>query len=261
MDRRIFMRRTVTFGLLSFAITAAAAAATIDFVTTVEGAHSYSYAGHLSLRGVFSRIDISSGSHPLFNPANSIVTQKRGDVILVLNHRDRTYFFRDSAGMSGPLSTARGFEESTASNVSVEVEKVKGEPAEFNGRRLNHYSVRVRYNLMIMVAGEKVPAKVEMNGWLSTLADEIQEALPWGLHFAAKSGFPEIDRAIARKLPRGLPVRTRFVVSRRLGDGPSVTESISTEATSINETLPPAAVFSVPAGYKESQPQFSFGAD
>ena len=261
MERQhILMRRTVTFGLLSLLITTTAAAASLDFVTTVEGLQPYSYAGHLSLRGAFSRIDITSGRHPLFNPATSIVTQKRGDVILVLNHADRTYFFRGTGDMSGPLSTARGFEKSKASNVSVVVEKVVGEPAEFGGRRLNHYSIRIRYDLEILVENEKLPATVEMTGSLSTLADEIQDALPWGIHFAAKSGFPEIDRAIARKLPRGLPVRTKFVITRRVGEGPTITESILTEATSLNETLAPAAVFSIPAGYKESQPRFSFGA-
>jgi hypothetical protein len=246
--------------VLSLTMSGAAMATSFDFATTIDGAHPYSYEGHMTVSNTFCRVDVTRGVHPLFNPGFTIISQRNGQVILVLDHKQKTYFVRETNGMSGPLATVRGFARSTAANASVRIHSEGGEIGAAGARRTTRYSLHITYDMKIAVEDEQFSATVDVSGSLWTLDGPLQTALPWGIQFGAKTGFPDIDRAIARKMPNDVPVRQLITVSRRIGDGPPVTETMTTTTSNLSEEAPPPNIFGAPPDYKLREPNFSFGA-
>ena len=245
--------------VLSLGMACDAAATSFDFVTTIDGAHPYTYQGRMTISNTFCRVDVTRGIHPLFNPDYSIISQRNGRVILVLDHRQKTYFSRETNGMNGPLSTVRGFARSTASNAAIRIrsEGAATDPGE--SRRTLRYSIHITYDLEIVVDGERFPASVDISGSLWTVEGPPQTALPWGMQFAAKTGFPDIDLATARKMPHEVPVRQLITVTRRIGDGPPVTETMTTTTSNLSDAPPPPEIFGAPPDYKSREPNFNFG--
>jgi hypothetical protein len=246
--------------VLSLAMSGAALATSFDFVTTIDGAHPYSYEGRMTVSKTFCRVDVTRGAHPMFNPGYTVISQRNGQVILVLDHKQRTYFVRETNGMSGPLATVHGFAPSTAVNASIRIHSEGGETGVAEARRTTRYSLHITYNLQIAVDDEKFLATVDVSGSLWTLDGTLQTALPWGMQFAVKTGFPDIDRAIARKMPYDLPVRQLITVTRRIGDGPPVTETMTTTTSNISDEPSASSIFGALPDYKLREPNFSFGA-
>jgi hypothetical protein len=193
-----------------------------------------------------SRVDITSGTHPLFNPNHSIITRRGGAEIVVLDHERHTYFVRNTSDMGGHLAAARGIGKTTASHAQARVSR-DGE----------HVRLDVSYRLTMEVEGETMPATVDLQADVESSAIE-QRALPWGLQFAAKTGFADVDDLIARRLPDRLPKRLFVSVSRRISDGPMVTETITTTVSNINTTTIDRDEFLAPRGYRYEEPVFSF---
>jgi hypothetical protein len=223
----------------------ARAGVTCDFTTVVKG-NDYQYSGKMYIDGASSRVDIASGVHPLFNPHHSIITRDGGKEIVVLDHEHHTFFVRNTSAMGGHLATARGIGKTSASRPHARVTR--------EGERV---TVDVSYRLSMEVEGERMQATVDLLAEVDA-SDVEQHALPWGLQFAAKTGFPDVDDLIARRLPARLPKRQVVSVSRKISDGPMVTESITTTVTNVSESPLAADLFLAPYGYRYEEPVFSF---
>ncbi len=239
MIARLFLLLLLAIGV------EARAAVSFDFTTTVKG-NDFQYAGRMYIDGPNSRVDITSGTHPLFNPQRSIITRNDGREIVVLDHQRRTYFVRNTASMGGHLATARGIGKTNASRPRARVTR--------DGERV---TVDISYRLNMEVEGERMQATVDLLAEIDPSGIE-QRALPWGLQFAAKTGYADVDELIARRLPARLPMRQVVSVSRRIGDGPMVTESITTTVTNVSEAPVAAELFLAPYGYRYEEPVFSF---
>ncbi|HUP63276.1 MAG TPA: hypothetical protein VNA69_22995 [Thermoanaerobaculia bacterium] len=236
--------RSLLLLLLATAVQARAGVA-FDFATTLSG-NEYSYSGRMFIDKGSSRTDITAGTHPLFNPNFSIITRRNGKEIVVVDHARRTYFLRRTQHMGGHLAAARGIGKTTAFKPDLRVERID------QGVRIH-----ASYRLMMEIEGEKVPGTVALE---VTVEHEAvpQEALPWGLQFAAKTGFVDIDEAIARRLPRRLPRRQIVSASRRIADGPLVTETITTTISNVTQNEADEELFLAPRGYRYEEPVFDF---
>jgi hypothetical protein len=224
---------------------AAAAGTRFDFTTEVTG---YSYSGHMAIDGQRSRVDITEGTHPLFNPAFSIITRGGGKEIVVLDHKQHTYFVRHMTSMGGHLATARGLGRTTAEHPHVR--RTRPEP--------QTYVVHAGYDLLMEVEGEKLKGTVELEARFEIDPHVEQLALPWGLQFAAKTGYENVDRALADRIPDRLPLRQVVTVSRRIADGQLFTETITTTATNVRTEPMNNDEFLAPDGYTYKEPVFDF---
>jgi hypothetical protein len=235
------------FAVLVTIATSAAAGVRFDFSVELSG-DAYSYRGKIAIQGTSSRVDIVEGSHPLFNPNYTILTRAGGNEIVVLDHRRRTYWKRRTGDMAGHLATTRGIGKSTARRPRLET-----------AREGATQLLTARYELMMDVEGERFPGTVEMEARVETDARIEQRALPWGLVFAVKTGYEDIDRAIARRLTRNLPLHQVVTVSRRIADGPVVTETLTATVANLVEEDIAGDEFTAPAGYRYEEPAFVFG--
>lgn len=241
------MPRVALLLLIALTTVVAHAGVRFDFTTEVTG---YKYSGRMSIEDTRSRVDITEGAHPVFNPSHSIITRAGGKDILVLDHKNRTYFMRYSELIGGHLSTTRGIGRTTASKPRVSRTRVTGD----------RYVLNVAYRLSMDVEGEKLDGSVEMEAQFDLSPEIVQRALPWGLQFATKTGFPGIDRAIERWVPTRLPLRQVVSVSRRIADGPVVTETITTIASNVVSERIGDDEFHAPPGYRYQEPVFLFGS-
>ena len=243
----MIIRRLALFVAVLLPVSAAAAVRG-DF-TTVLTSPAYSYSGKLTIDRDRSRIDIHDGNHPMFNPKTSVITRDAGAEIIILDHERKSWSQRPGKALGGHLSTTRGINmTTTASKARVRTDREGAE-----------HRLYADYTITMEVEGERFPATVEMEVVTELGGLTRQEAFPWGLQFAAKTGFEEIDRQIERRMPMRLPVRQVVTASRQIEGGPKTTEVITITLANVTETTVDNDIFFPPKGYKYEVPVFEFG--
>lgn len=248
--------RIVT-GLLQVAAAAllaadARAGVVFDFAAEAPG---YSYSGTMTLEGPNSRLDISAGNHLLFNPAITHITRKEGAEIFVVDHSRRSYFHRlPPPEMRGPLSTTTGIGSSRL--VRSHVTRSRSKP---EGGRIERHLIRAEYSVEMDVDGEKLDAVIHLEVEVDADPGFEQRAFPWGLQYAAKTGFEKLDWALASRIPNRLPVRQVVRASRQIAGGPLMTETITITVSNVREADAGDGIFYPPPGYRYEEPVFRFG--
>ena len=232
--------------LLPFSLSAAVRC---DFTTELTSP-SYSYGGKLTIDKDRSRVDIHDGNHPLFNPSTSVITRDAGAEIIILDHDRKTWSQRPGKALGGHLSTTRGINMSTTASAA----QVRTD------RDADTHRLHANYTLMMEVEGERFPATVELEVVSDLGSAPRQMAFPWGLQFAAKTGFEEVDRLIERRMPMRLPSRQVVTASRQIEGGPKVTEVITITVSNVSETDVASDFFFPPKGYRYEMPVFEFGS-
>ncbi|HWS71455.1 MAG TPA: hypothetical protein VN605_05045, partial [Thermoanaerobaculia bacterium] len=202
-------RRGLLFILLActFAMADPAAAGwTIDFTIHNRSSASYSYRGRAFVEGDSVRYEVLEGKHVLFNPSMTVISRQGGKTLIVLDHRMKTYFMRDARNMAGPVSTWRAPGQQDTSSISARVTKDEAAKGEIAGRAAAKYDLKASYNIAMKMEGEKFRAHVdgEAEVWV---IDGKNESMPFGLSFALKSGVPEVDEQLAKRLgAKGFPI-------------------------------------------------------
>lgn len=235
----------------------AAAATTFTFECRNNGTVPYTFRGRAVVEGTSARYDVTEGSHPLFNPRMTVVSKDRGAVLMIMDHRQKTYFMRTTDSMTGQLALWKGPGKSRESRHEVLVAR-EDAPATIAGHDTTKYTVRAGYNLAMEVEGERLKGRVDAVASFWMMEGSL-DALPYGLHFALKTGFPTIDAEVAKALAgKGIPLREVVSVTRSIADGPTITESFTLEVTEVRNEPAEAAVFAPPPGYVYREPSFGF---
>lgn len=234
---------------------AAGAEAGARFDVVVE-APGYQYKGKVALEEKRLRIDISEGNHPLFNGKISIISREAGTEVLVIDHGNHTYFQRRVGHIGGPLPAARGIGNTKASRTHVDKSR---ERIDDGGPATERHTIEASYDLDMEVMGEELEGNVRMKAEFDIDPDIDQYAHPWGLQFAAKTGFERLDNAIARAVPNRLPLRQVVTVSRQIAGGPVITETMTVLVSNVIEEDIPDNEFYAPGGYPYQEPVFTFG--
>ncbi len=241
------LRRLALFVAVLFPLSAAAGLR-CDFTTELTSPE-YSYSGKLTIDRDRSRIDIHDGNHPMFNPKTSVITRDAGAEIIILDHERKSWSQRPGKALGGHLSTTRGINmATTASNARVRTDRDGAE-----------HRLHANYTLTMEVEGERFPATVELEVVTELGSLTRQEAFPWGLQFAAKTGFAEVDRLIERRMPMRLPVKQVVTASRQIEGGPKTTEVITITLANVSDADVENDIFFPPKGYKYEVPVFEFG--
>ena len=236
----------------------AAAGWTIDFTIHNQSSASYSYRGRAYVEGDSVRYEVLEWKHVLFNPSMTVISRQGGKTLIVLDHRMKTYFMRDARGMAGPVSTWHAPGQQDTSSVSARVTKDDAARSEIAGRAASKYDLKASYNIAMKIEGEKLRAHVDANGEVWVI-DAKNEAMPFGLTFALKSGIADVDAQFEKRLgTKGLPIRGNLSVTRKIGDGDAITESISFAVDKIEETKQPDSLFTAPPGYTWREPTFGY---
>src|SRR5207253_904488 len=192
------------------------------------------------------RYDVVEGKHVLFNPSMTVISRQGGKTLIVLDHRMKTYFLRDARNMAGPVSTWRAPGQQDTSSISTRVTKDETAKGEIAGRAAARYDVKASYNIAMKVEGEKFRAHVDGDGEVWVLEGK-NDSMPFGLTFALKSGVPEIDAQLEKRLgAKGFPIRGKLSVTRKIGDGDAITESIAFDVDKIEEKKQPESLFTAP---------------
>ena len=246
------LRSTAVFvGVL--ASSGAEAGLRFDFVAQ---ATTYSYAGRMTIDGTRLRIDMTSGNHPMFNPGISIISRGAGTEVVVLEHERKSWFQRQVGHIAGPLSTVHGLGEATASGLQISKKKESLQDA---GGATERHILDAEYKLDMNLEGEKMTGRVVVHAEFDIDPDLPQKAHPWGLQFAAKTGFLKVDRAIQMRLPERLPLRQFVSASRSIEGGPLQTETLTITVTNVSEEKIGDLEFHPPSAYAYQEPVFAFG--
>ena len=243
------LSRFLFFGLWTLS---AVAGTRFDFVAEAPG---YTYKGRMSMDDNRLRLDITEGNHPLFNEKISIISRKAGMEVLVIDHGSKTYFQRQVGHIAGPLSTARGLGPTRASRSRFSNSR---EPIADGGAATERHTLRADYHLDMNIEGEKLQADVTIEAVFDVDPKIVQIAHPWGLQFAAKTGFERIDDAIARRIPNRLPLRQAVTITRQIAGGSPITETLVITLSNVREEEIPNGEFYAPDGYPYREPVFSF---
>ncbi|HEU4520774.1 MAG TPA: hypothetical protein VFT12_02155, partial [Thermoanaerobaculia bacterium] len=240
----------VAFAAILAGAVPAWAGASFDIVVEAPG---YSYKGKVLLEEKRLRIDISEGNHPLFNGNISIISREAGTEVLVIDHASKTYFQRQVGHIGGPLPASRGLGKTRALNTSVDKSRERLTDA---GPVTERHTITARYDLDMEVMGEKLDAKVTMEAQFDIDPTIDQYAHPWGLQFAAKTGFQRLDNALARAIPNRLPLRQVVTFSRQIAGGPVISETMTILVTNVSQEDIADNLFYAPDGYPYQEPVF-----
>ena len=230
-----------------------------DFECKSTSSVTYTFRGHAAIEGANARYDVVGGAHPVFNPNITIISRDGGRNLIIIDHRQKTWFMRRTASMSGPLSTWKAPGQISAQRGWVKVVRA-AEPGEtIAGHATTKYTAAVEYTIAMNVEGEKMNAKVTAHASLWMMGDKDVSALPFGLHFALKPGFPTIDEKMASRLVgKGVPLRQIVTVTRTIAGGAPVSETFSLDVDAVRSEKVGDAVFQAPAGYAYREPTFGY---
>ena len=251
--------RNLLLTLLTVALAHPAAAGwTIDFTIRNTSSASYSYRGRAFVEGDSVRYDVLEGKHVLFNPSMTVISRQGGKTLIVLDHRMMTYFMRDARNMAGPVSTWRAPGQQDTGSISTRVTKDEAAKGDIAGHAAAKYDLKASYNIAMKIEGEKLRAHVDGDAEVWVM-DGKNEAMPFGLTFALKSGVPEVDAQLEKRLgAKGFPIRGKLSVTRKIGDGDPIMESISFDVDRIEETKQPDSLFTAPPNYTWREPTFGY---
>ena len=119
--------------------------------------------------------------------------------------------------------------------------------------------INADYALVMDIAGEKVNGTIEIVAEFDVDPRVRQLAHPWGLQFAAKTGFERVDEALAKKIPLLLPMRQVVTASRQIEGGPVTTERLIITVSNVVAAEVAASEFFATPGYEYLEPVFTFG--
>lgn len=222
-----------------------------------ESSAPYSFVARVSIDGPNARFDTIEGLHPVFNAKISIISRDEGETLIIIDHKQKTYFIRKSKAMSGPLSTWKAPGTQDDSKVSFDVDRTE-ELETIAGHQARKYRAHAEYDLHMKIENEKLSAHVNAEGTFWTI-DARNDALPFGLEFAFKSGFESLDKKVDRRLPRiGIPVKQTVTVTRTISGGSPITERFEATATKVSEEKLDFSTFQPPMGYQFKEPTFGF---
>jgi hypothetical protein len=236
----------------------AAAGWTIDFTIHNRSSASYTYRGRAFVEGDSVRYDVLEGHHVLFNPKYSVISRQGGKTLIILDHAQKTYFMRDARKMAGPVSTWRAPGQQDTYSISTHVTKDEVAKGDVAGHSASKYDAKASYTIGMKIEGEKMKARITADADVWVMEDRNQ-AMPFGLTFALKSGVPEVDEELEKRLgAKGLPLRGTLSVTRTIGEGDAITESISFDVDHMEETKQADSLFTAPAGYSWREPTFGY---
>ncbi|SRR5581483_10559167 len=243
--------------LLLFLLSAPSFAGTvIDYDCHTNASASYSFTTRVSIDGPNARFDVLEGTHPVFNPKITVISRDEGVTLVVIDHKQHTYFYRKTAPMSGPLATWRAPGIVSESNVRFDIEPAG--KATVAGREVQEHRAHASYDLKLKIEDEALSAHVDAQASLSMMKMR-NEALPFGVVFAFKSGFPSLDRRIERSLPRlGIPLKLTLIVTRTISGGNPIREEFTATATNVTEEKLDPSLFLAPPGYQFREPTFGY---
>jgi hypothetical protein len=204
------------------------------------------YEGTLQIDGKAARFDFAPSRHPMFNPRYTIVSLDGVWMLRVLDHQTRSYFFRAPQLMSGPIATVRVPGELTLLRTDVRSE-VTSDRRVVSGQWCRLVRVSIDYTVQSLLAGERMRVTIAVHGELWSAETIPNDALPYGLDHALKTGFIEIDSAVRKIVSaHGLPLEQSVTVTRTFPRSePNVATlhsritSLELEATGVEMDLPP----------------------
>jgi len=251
------MRRALLAAVLTATVFPLAAGTVMELDCHSESTSPYSFTARVSIDGPNARFDVIEGTHPVFNPKISVISRDEGETLIIVDHKQRTYFIRKSHAMSGPISTWKAPGALEESKVTFDVER--GDELEtIAGRSVRKYRAEAEYDIGMKLDGEKMSAHVKSEATFWTI-EARNDALPFGLEFAFKSGFDSLDHKVERRLPRiGIPLKQTVSVTRTIAGGSPITERFDAMATKISDEKLDFAIFQPPMGYQFREPTFGF---
>ncbi len=251
------MRRLTIFVLLAILLAAPLhAAITFDFKGEKSGDPPLKFSGTGFADGTSSRYDFLQGNHPLFR-ANTSVLSYDSKILTVVDHAKGTYFKRATRQMAGIITTYSAPYQVGADDFKINIETLDRESVLGAYRPVKHhltFSYRIRMN----IEGEEAFARVECDAELWLDPKYRLPAFPWGHQFALKTGIPEFDDQIAKKLiSLGFPFRQIVTVTRTIEGSDAVSETLRVDVTRFGDVPFTKAGFDAPAGYRYAEPRFS----
>ena len=200
------------------------------------------------------RMELDSGNHPFFHPGALVIHQNGGGVIVVVDRRAQTYFMRTTDRMRGTVSTFNAPWQHDVRDISVKL-RPRETRQEIAGQQAIRYDLEISYTIWMLVEDTAMKAKVHSSAelWLSDV--EKNDAIPYGFHYALKTGFAEVDKRVSKALlGRGIPLKQVVTTSRSIEGEPPVTETMTSEVDSITVRDIPVSNFRVGNSYRYKEP-------
>lgn len=271
--------------LLSLTLSAPAAQAGVVFTQEVRGEGEAAKFQNMTVRTWIdtggAKMEIRSSGNPILAAGNYLLIQPDADAMLLVNPEEKSYASLDIGAMMGAMGQMMGGGETDAQAPPKKypdpvVEKLLEEAGPVMlGRPTKHFRWRTQYTV-----GMSLPMGMDMeiatdqteDVWVADIEIDpriLRSFEQMGAGSSLPEGFQKIVEA-AKKTQTGFPLK-RIVVAKTQSkatgtgmmakmmaksaakqndEGPQTT---TFEVTELSEEKVPASVFSIPAGYTETE--------
>lgn len=209
------------------------------------------------VEGDRARIEFRESDNPIMGAGTYLLTQDGGRTLLLVDPEEKTYSRWDleaMMGAAGALMEGMG----PLLNVQISepaVEKLLDEDGgAIHGRPTRHYRYRTTYTMKVKVMGMGSESAIEQIQDLWSTTDLADAGLGvWLRTSPRQTGIEDIDRLIAAEMERvqGFPLKTEVVATTTDKKGRQNVTRTRQEVTLLESASPEAAIFEVPAGFKE----------
>lgn len=196
-----------------------------------------------------------------FGPGSYLLTKDAGQTLYLVNPEDKTYSAFDLGGM---LNTAEQAMASMGGIVKMEVtnphfEKIsESAGGDILGHATQHVAFKSGYTMSLTVMGRKMDSVVDTNQqlWMSPDIDPAAFNAwlrPDKMMAGSFKGMGDLMAPQLNEL-KGAPLKSvvETTTSGGMGGGPTKS-TMTTEVTVLRKEAIPAAIFELPADYKETQ--------
>lgn len=211
-------------------------------------------AGRATVDGARSRVDFLSGN--LYPPGTYVVSNDGSRRLFFVDPSNKWYTEINTSG----FATALGASGIKISNPRSEME-TRDDSAKIAGLDAKHQRLNISFDISVVMKGIPLRqhASIEIDSWTTAKFDSSDLGLIDAMH----TGNPEIDQILEAESVKikGFPLRrtvtirmTSELTTKSQLEVPRLkTITHETLVTSIRETNPDAAMFTVPATYKRAE--------
>lgn len=203
----------------------------------------------ISVEGNGMRIEYVESKNPSFKKGDYMVSHDGGKTFYMVQPKNKTYMKFDLA-MAGSMMSMMKMKISDAKSELLLDEagpKMLGYPTRHTKTVVSY---KMEMNFMGMQQSNQSVNEIEM--WATTKIDSSTlEA--WARNLAGRSGHKELDELMQTSIKnvKGMPLKQISVMTTTDKDGRKTTQTTTSEVTDVKEQSLPAAMFELPAGYKD----------
>jgi hypothetical protein len=252
------MNRILPFLISLYLSTAAFAGVTYEFKVVTEGAGQGTMAGNAAISGDDMRLDISEGDNVVFRSDSVVLSNDRGETLIILDTKKKTYYEMNVEEIFSALGTVMnatgGLVKFNIKNQKVNVQEA-GSGGTIEGYPTTKYVIDSSYDMEIRVLTMKNRSSIvsRTESYVTSKLGDVSPTFIQKKNF--RTGIEELDELVAAQTGtmKGFALKNVTTTTTTDKAGKKTTGTSTMTISNIKKASVADSRFKIPAGYEETE--------